>query len=111
MTRRFPINDPWDDEDPNGSGAPRFRRTLRGRGTDGWDEDDDVDDVDDVDEIDEADPDDDGDADEEDYDDFVKREFGDGADDGKSLWYVTAWFVLAVLILPLVLMLLQSFKR
>ena len=105
MTRRVPINDSWDDEDPDGSGAPRFRRTPRGRGTDGWDEDDDVDDID------EADPDDDGDADEEDYDEFVKREFGDGADEGKSLWYVTAWFVLAVLILPLVLMLLQSFKR
>lgn len=104
MTRRFPINDPWDDEDPDLSGAPRFRRTLRGRGTDGWDEDDEVEDLD------EADPDDGGDDDEEDYDDFVKREFGDGADEGKSLWYVTAWFVLAVLILPLVLMLLQSFK-
>lgn len=107
MTRRFPINDPWDDEEPEGSGAPRFRRVLRG-GADGWDEDVDVDDIDG------ADPDDGGDDggdDEEDYDDFVKREFGDGADEGKSLWYVTAWFVLAVLVLPLVLMLLQSFKR
>lgn len=42
-----------------------------------------------------------------DYEEFVQSEFGSGTSPKRSVWYYVAWLMIAILLLPLLLSLIQ----
>jgi len=45
--------------------------------------------------------------DDSDYEEFVQSEFGSGTYPKRSVWYYVAWLMIAILLLPLLLSLIQ----